>query len=49
MEPLVAQRQLDGTWLVSGTFPNPGLELGGVPHALIREKDGEIIRIWHDK
>lgn len=47
-EPLVAQYQWDGTWLVSGTPPE-GMALGGVANAVISAKDGKIIEIWHEK
>lgn len=35
------------TWLVQGTLAENWL--GGVPHILIRESDGKVLAVWHDK
>lgn len=36
-----------GTWHVYGILPD-GM-LGGTPEAIISERTGEVIRIWHGK
>lgn len=36
-----------GTWLVLGHLPKGAI--GGVAHILIRESDGAVLAIWHDK
>lgn len=35
------------TWLVCGSL-KPG-RLGGVPYALIENKTGKVLAVWHDK
>jgi hypothetical protein len=34
-------------WLVTGSLP-PNWD-GGVAHILIREKDGKVLALWHEK
>ncbi len=34
-------------WLVQGSLPKN--RDGGVPHILIRESDGRVLAVWHDK
>jgi hypothetical protein len=36
-----------GVWLASGSLP-PGA-VGGVPYILLRESDGKVLAVWHDK
>jgi len=34
-------------WLVTGTLPDG--YAGGVPYIIIRESDGKVLAVWHDK
>ena len=36
-----------GIWLVSGSMPKN--TVGGVPYILLREADGKVKAVWHDK
>ncbi len=37
----------DGTWHVYGTLPKG--YVGGTPEAIVSERNGDIISIWHGK
>ena len=34
-------------WLVQGSLPNE--TVGGVPYIIMREIDGKVLALWHDK
>lgn len=43
----VAFDERNRVWLVEGSIPEN--RDGGVPHILIRESDGKVLAVWHDK
>lgn len=43
----VAFDEKNRVWLVEGSLPENCD--GGVPHILIRESDGKVLAVWHDK